>query len=283
MQTLQHRAELTKLVSGWRSSGEHIALVPTMGNLHDGHSSLVRIAQDHADRVIVTLFVNPTQFGAGEDLAIYPRSLDRDIQLLDEIGIDALFAPEVRVVYPFGIENATRVSVPGLTNDLCGASRPGHFDGVATVVTRLFTLSHPDVAVFGQKDYQQQLVVRHLVEDLGLPIKIVTGPIVREVDGLAMSSRNSNLSVEERQAAPMLYQQLQETGRNLQAGEQDFKQMEHQAISSLQAAGINPEYFAIRQGDDLSVPKEDCREFVILAAAHFGEVRLIDNVTVTAQ
>ena len=207
------------MVSGWRSGGERVAVVPTMGNLHDGHLSLVRIAKVHADRVVVTLFVNPTQFGEGEDFATYPRSLDRDTQILHEIGADALFAPDVRTIYPFGVENATRVSVPGLADDLCGAGRPGHFDGVTTVLTRLFTLSQPDVAVFGQKDYQQQLVVRRLVEDFGLPIEIVTAPIVREPDGLAMSSRNSNLSV----------------------------------------------------------------EFVVLAAARFEKVRLIDNVTATAR
>jgi len=283
MRSLQHRAELAKLVSGWRSGGERVAVVPTMGNLHDGHLSLVRIAQEHADRVIVTLFVNPTQFGEGEDFAIYPRSLDRDTQLLHETGADALFAPEVSTMYPFGIENATRVSAPGLTNDLCGSSRPGHFDGVASVVTRLFILSQPDAAVFGQKDYQQQLVVRRLVEDLGLPIEIVSGPIVRETDGLAMSSRNSNLSVAERRTAPKLYKQLQETGRNLQAGRQDFKQIEHHATSSLQATGIEPEYFAIRQANDLSEPEAGCRDFVVLTAARFGKVRLIDNVIAAVQ
>lgn len=283
MRSLQHRAELTKLVSGWRSSGERVAVVPTMGSLHDGHLSLVRIAQDHADRVVVTLFVNPTQFGAGEDLAIYPRSLDRDTRILHEAGADALFAPDVRTVYPFGVESATRVSVPGLTDDLCGSSRPGHFDGVTTVLTRLFTLSQPDVAVFGQKDYQQQLVVRRLVEDLGLPIEIVTGPIVREPDGLAMSSRNSNLSIEERRIAPTLYKQLQKAGLGLQAGERDFIEMEQQAISGLRAVGIDPEYFAIRQSKDLTVPDRQCDEFVVLAAAHLGKVRLIDNVIATTR
>ena len=283
MQSLQHRADLTKLVSGWRSGGERIAVVPTMGNLHDGHLSLVRIAQDHADRVVVTLFVNPTQFGEGEDFAIYPRSLDRDTQLLHETGADALFAPDVRTVYPFGVENATRVSVPGLTDDLCGSSRPGHFDGVTTVLTRLFTIAQPDVAVFGQKDYQQQLVVRRLVEDLSLPIEIVTGPIVRQPDGLARSSLNSNVSVEERRVAPTLYQQLQKVGLALQAGERDFDDMERQAISGLQTVGIDPEYFTIRRSEDLTVPDTHCVEFVVLTAAHFGKVRLIDNVTATVQ
>jgi pantoate--beta-alanine ligase len=283
MRSLQQRADLTKLVSGWRSGGERVAVVPTMGNLHDGHLSLVRIAQDHADRVVVSLFVNPTQFGKGEDFATYPRSLDRDTQILHEIGADALFAPDVRTIYPFGVENATRVSVPGLTDDLCGAGRPGHFDGVTTVLTRLFTLSQPDVAVFGQKDYQQKLVVQRLVEDLGLPIEIVAAPIVREPDGLAMSSRNSNLSVEERKVAPVLYQQLQETARQLQAGQRDFHEMEQQATSGLRAASIDPEYFTIRQSKDLMVPDTNCVEFVVLTAAHFGKVRLIDNVTATAQ
>ena len=189
MQSLQHRTELAALVSGWRSAGERIAVVPTMGNLHEGHLSLVRLAQANADRVIVTLFVNPTQFGDGEDFEIYPRTLQQDTRLLQALNIDVLFAPDVQTVYPFGIENATRVSVPGLSDDLCGSSRPGHFDGVTTVVIRLLTLTQPDIAVFGQKDYQQQLVIRRMVEDLGLPLEIISGPIVREPDGLAMSSR----------------------------------------------------------------------------------------------
>ena len=210
MQTIVDKHELREQLDAWRREREHIAIVPTMGNLHAGHISLVEAAREQAARVVVTVFVNPTQFGEGEDFDGYPRTIDKDTRSLEKTSADVLFAPSVETMYPFGIDNATRVVVPGLTEQLCGSFRPGHFDGVTTVVARLFALVQPDVAVFGQKDYQQQLVIRRMVEDLNLPIEILTVPTVREPDGLAMSSRNAYLNEEERKAAPALYRCLRD-------------------------------------------------------------------------
>ncbi len=283
MRGLRQKEELIQLVSAWRGNAERIAIVPTMGSLHEGHLSLVRLAQRNADRVVVTSFVNPTQFGEGEDFSVYPRSLEQDTIVLQEVGADVLFAPEVATVYPFGINDATRVSVPVLTEEFCGASRPGHFDGVVSVVMRLFAVVQPHVAVFGQKDYQQLLVIRRLVDDLGLPISILAGPIVREADGLAMSSRNQNLSNDDRQTAAKLYQQLQHAGQEIQAGNRHYGVMERRAKSSLSDSGMDPEYFSIRQFTDLRMPGPQCRKWVILAAASLGKVRLIDNFTIPSQ
>ena len=281
MQVVNTREEMRELHESWRHQGDHVALVPTMGNLHAGHLSLVDLASEHAERVVVTVFVNPTQFGEGEDFAEYPRTLKRDSQRLKKLEADALFVPEVETVYPFGLERATVVSVPGLTRNFCGASRPGHFDGVTTVVARLFALVQPDVAVFGQKDYQQQLVIRHMTTDLSLPIRIITAPTVREDDGLAMSSRNQYLSEAERAIAPQLYRTLQALGADLQDGKRNFEELEKRASAALEAAGFVPDYVAIRRAENLEPPDRDCDEIVILAAAHLGKARLIDNIVVT--
>jgi pantoate--beta-alanine ligase len=275
------KSELREQVLEWRDQDEHIAVVPTMGNLHVGHISLVDLAREHAERVVVTVFVNPTQFGEDEDFGDYPRTIERDTRRLRKIGADLLFAPDVDTVYPFGTEQATTVSVPGLTENFCGSFRPGHFDGVTTVVARLFSLVQPDTAVFGQKDYQQQLVIRRMVEDLNLPIAIITAPTVREDDGLAMSSRNGYLTDEEREIAPQLYRELQKIGDELQAGKRNFAELERQAIDKLTQGGFRPDYVAIRRALDLSEPDRDCDELVVLAAAHLGKTRLIDNVVVT--
>ena len=239
--------EMRELHEGWRHHDEHVALVATMGNLHAGHLSLVDLARQHAERVVVTVFVNPTQFGEGEDFEDYPRTLKRDTQRLRKLDADVLFTPDVDTVYPFGIDRATVVSVPGLTRNFCGASRPGHFDGVTTVVARLFALVQPDVAVFGQKDYQQQLVIRHMTADLSLPIRIITAPTVREPDGLAMSSRNQYLSEAERAVAPQLHAALETIGAELQDGQRNFEDLENDARNTLQAAGFVPDYVAIRR------------------------------------
>lgn len=281
METLATLSELRARTAAWRERGERIAFVPTMGNLHAGHISLVEIAREHAERVVVTVFVNPTQFGEGEDFEEYPRSLERDTLRLRQVQADVLFAPDIETVYPFGIENATMVIVPGLTENFCGKFRPGHFDGVTTVVARLFALVQPDVAIFGQKDFQQQLVIRRMVEDLSLPIKVVTVPTVREDDGLAMSSRNNYLTDVERQVAPTLYKVLRGIGDELQNGRRDFEEMEIRATKTLAYAGFRPEYLAIRRALDLAIPDRDCDELVTLAAAHLGKARLIDNVIVT--
>jgi len=281
VRVVESKADLQQQIRQWRHDGDHIAIVPTMGNLHAGHISLVKLAQDYAERVVVTLFVNPTQFAEGEDFEDYPRSRESDSMRLKKIGADLLFAPDVATVYPFGIENATTISVPGLTENFCGASRPGHFHGVTTVVARLFFLVRPDVAVFGQKDYQQQLIIRRMIDDLALPIRVITVPTVREDDGLAMSSRNAYLSDVERAVAPVLYSALREIGARLKNGRRDYEALEEKAWAALSDAGFKPEYVAIRRALDLSVPDRHCDELVVLAAAHLGRARLIDNVVVT--
>ncbi len=281
MKVVHSKEGLGEQVAEWRHNGEHIALVPTMGSLHSGHLSLVELAREHAERVVVSIFVNPTQFGEGEDFDKYPRSLELDKRRLKTTAADLIFAPDVATVYPFGTKNATVVSVPGLTENFCGASRPGHFDGVTSVVARLFAIVQPDVAVFGQKDYQQQLVIRHMAEDMSLPISIITAETMREEDGLAMSSRNAYLSDEERAKAPILYQALAAIGKELQNGRRDFDALELQASNELAAAGFEPDYFAIRRAQNLEVPDRDCDELVVLTAAKLGDTRLIDNIVVT--
>lgn len=281
MQVITSREELREVHESWRHHGEDVALVPTMGNLHAGHLSLVELARQHADRVVVSVFVNPTQFGVGEDFDEYPRTLKRDTQRLRKLEADVLFTPDVETVYPFGIDKATVVSVPGLTRNFCGASRPGHFDGVTTVVARLFALVQPDVAVFGQKDYQQQLVIRHMTSDLSLPIRIITAPTVREADGLAMSSRNQYLSEAERAVAPRLHASLQAIGTELQNGKRNFDELEEGARRQLEAVGFVPDYVAVRRAANLEPPDRDCDEIVVLAAAQLGKARLIDNIVVT--
>lgn len=281
LEIVETRAALKALLDEWRHLGDHIALVPTMGNLHKGHMELVRQAREHGERVIVSIYVNPTQFGDGEDFENYPRTLERDNRRLKSAGVDAVFAPTDETMYPFGIREATIVSVPGLTEHFCGASRPGHFDGVTTVVARLFALVAPDVAVFGQKDYQQQLVIRHMTADLSLPVRIITAATMREDDGLAMSSRNSYLTEEQRAIAPGLYAVLLDIGSELQDGNRDFGALEKSAIRELAGQGFEPEYVAIRRAQNLGEPDRDCDELVVLAAAALGRARLIDNVIVT--
>jgi pantoate--beta-alanine ligase len=264
----------------WRHAGEHIALVPTMGNLHDGHLSLVGLARKHAERVVVSVFVNPTQFGEDEDFADYPQSPELDRRRLRLSNADLLFVPDLETMYPFGIDNATSVTVPVLTDELCGSFRPGHFDGVTSVVSRLFSLVQPDVAVFGQKDYQQQLVIRRLTEDLSLPIKIICGPTQREEDGLAKSSRNQYLSDKERAIAPNLFAILNKIGQDLESGKRNYGELEEHAVSELRRLHFEPEYVSIRRAEDLGVPDRDNDELVILAAARLGKARLIDNILV---
>ena len=280
MQVDKTSEELRGRVAEWRRKGDHIALVPTMGNLHDGHLSLIDLARAHAERVVVSIFVNPTQFEPGGDYEQYPRTLATDKRKLTRAKADLLFVPEVSTMYPFGPDDATIVSVPKLRDDLCGAFRPGHFDGVTSVVSRLFGLVSPDVAVFGQKDYQQQLVIRRMVEDLHWPIEIVTGETVREADGLAYSSRNQYLTEEERRIAPAIFQVMQQLAADLQSGKRAFDDMERAAMSALGSKGFAPDYVAIRRAANLEAPDRDTDELVILAAARLGKARLIDNIVV---
>jgi len=275
------KQELAEQLAEWRHHDDHIALVPTMGNLHAGHVALVDLAREHAERVVVSIFVNPTQFGEGEDFEDYPRTLERDNLRLKQTSADMIFAPDVETMYPFGLDMATNVSVPGLTENFCGASRPGHFDGVTTVVARLFAIVQPDVAIFGQKDYQQQLVIRHMATDMNLPIGIITGETVRDEDGLAMSSRNSYLSEEERATAPLLYETLSSVGSDLQNGLRNFEDLEVAARKKLAAAGFEVDYFSIRRAQNLEVPDRDCDDLVVLTAAQLGGARLIDNIVIT--
>ncbi len=281
MEVVHTKQELAEQIAEWRRNGDHVALVPTMGNIHAGHVALVDLAREHAERVVVSIFVNPTQFGEGEDFDSYPRTLDRDKRHLKKSPADLIFAPDVDTVYPFGIDEATVVAVPGLTEEFCGAKRPGHFDGVTSVVARLFAIVQPDVAIFGQKDYQQQLVIRHMTTDLSIPVQIITGETVRAEDGLALSSRNSYLSDEERAIAPQLYEALQYIGRELQNGKRNYEELEEAAIVRLNAAGFAPEYMSIRRAENLEIPDRDCDELVVLAAARLGPARLIDNIVVT--
>ncbi len=280
MQVISTTDALREQLSEWRHSDDHVALVPTMGNLHVGHLSLVSLAREHAERVVVSVFVNPTQFSDGEDFADYPRSPERDKRRLQRLNTDLLFVPDVDTMYPFGIDAATCITVPVLTDDLCGSLRPGHFDGVTSVVSRLFSMVQPDVAIFGQKDYQQLLVIRRLAADLSLPIEIVCGPTHREEDGLAQSSRNQYLSEEERAIAPKLYEILSGLGQDLESGKRNYAQLEKQAVSDLRNLGFEPEYISIRRAENLSMPDRDNDELVILGDVRMGKARLIDNIVV---
>ncbi len=272
---------LREMLGDWRCSDEHIALVPTMGNLHDGHLSLVTLAREHAERIVISIFVNPKQFTEGEDFEQYPRTLERDKRLLKKVKADLLFVPDVDTMYPFGLDNATSVTVPVMTSDFCGAYRPGHFDGVTSVVSRLFSIVQPDVAIFGQKDFQQQLVIRRMVEDLQLPLQIVLAPTIREGDGLALSSRNQYLSEKQRSVASTLYSLLAGIGKDLQAGKRNFEELEKHAMDALSSAGFDPEYIGIRRAENLETPDRDTDEIVVLAAARLGNARLIDNILVS--
>lgn len=257
-------------------AGRRIGLVPTMGNLHAGHHSLVRRAREEADVVVASVFVNPTQFGPGEDFARYPRTPDADSHGLAEAGCDLLFLPGVDDLYPYGVEHTVRVSVPELGDVLEGAIRPGHFDGVATVVTKLFNLVRPQLAVFGQKDFQQLLVIRRLTRDLGYPIAIAAAPIVREANGLAMSSRNQYLSAAQRDQAGAIHATLLQMSSDARSGS-TVAEVESMALGRLVDAGLVPDYAVVRRAEDLSgitVAGGDC---VALIAARAGSTRLIDN------
>lgn len=266
------------MIAAWREAGDTVALVPTMGNLHKGHLSLVSLAAKHADHVVVSIFVNPTQFGPGEDFERYPRTLEIDSRKLSRARVDALFTPAVDEIYPRGIGQTTTVTVPGLSDDLCGKSRLGHFSGVTSVVSRLFNICLPDVAVFGQKDYQQLMVLQRMVEDLHLPIRLIKGLTEREPDGLAMSSRNNFLDAGQRATATVIYRTLEKLAADLRAGRRDYSVLEAAAAATIQAAGLEPDYVAVRNAESLAVPDSRSTRLVLLAAARLAGVRLIDNV-----
>ena len=280
MQSITEIKSLRSQIKAWRQAGLSIALVPTMGNLHQGHFSLVEKAKTLADKVVVSIFVNPMQFGANEDLDSYPRTLNEDKQGLAELGTDIVFTPSVETIYPNGLGEQSFVDVPGVSMGYCGGSRPGHFKGVATVVTKLFNLVQPDYACFGEKDFQQLQVVKTMATDLSIPVEIIGVPTMREVSGLAMSSRNGYLSTEERQTAPVLFNTLKHCAQQLKNGNKDFATLESEAKSALEDAGLKPDYFSIAQRDTLKAATLEDTRFVILAAAFLGSVRLIDNIQV---
>jgi pantoate--beta-alanine ligase len=277
---LEQTPDLRGQIAQWRSQGQRIGFVPTMGNLHQGHLQLVRQAQARAERVVVSIFVNPLQFGANEDFASYPRTLEEDKALLQAEGVDLLFAPGVELIYPQGQQVHTQVHVPGISELLCGASRPGHFIGVATIVCKLFNLVQPDLALFGEKDFQQLLVIRRMVADLALPVEIIGIPTVREADGLAMSSRNRYLSAAERERAPALYQSLSRLADAVRGGERDFARLEREAEAELKQAGFAPDYLSLRRAADLQPASAEDQDLVALAAARLGGARLIDNLRI---
>ena len=273
-------ADVRARVRSWRAAGLRIALVPTMGNLHAGHMSLLELASARADRVIVSIFVNPLQFGPAEDFAAYPRTLDDDQRLLTQGRCDLLFVPTVEQIYPDGGAQPTLITVRGLSSDLCGQFRPGHFDGVATVVAKLFNIVTPDIAVFGEKDYQQYVIIRRMTGDLLLPVAVIGAPTVRAPDGLALSSRNRLLSAQERGTAPAIHATLQAATRRLAAGDRDFLVIESDGWQGLAKAGFRPDYFAVRDARELQLPSKTSREIVVLTAARLGKARLIDNLRV---
>ncbi len=277
MDTIVRSAELRRTVAQWRTSAERVAFVPTMGNLHQGHGDLVRRAAQLADRVVVSVFVNPMQFGPNEDFAAYPRTPDEDRRLLESLGAGVLFVPEVDEMYPRGQAVSTRVQVPGIDNILCGAFRPGHFTGVATIVTKLLNLVQPDVALFGEKDFQQLMIIRRAATDLCMPMDIVGVPTTRERDGLAMSSRNRYLSSAERQVAPQIFAALTVAREAIESGSQDFAALEQVGSDTLKQHGFRPDYFSIRDAATLGDPVSGT-ETVVLTAARIGRARLIDNV-----
>jgi len=278
MRTLRDISELRATLRDYRLKGQRIALVPTMGNLHAGHLALIATARQHADVVVSSLFVNPMQFGPGEDLDAYPRTFDADQRQLTDAGCDLLFAPTVSALYPNGLDAQSRVHVPVVGEGLCGGARPGHFDGVSTVVSMLFNLVQPDIACFGEKDYQQLAVIRKLVRDLHMPIEIIGVPIVRAADGLALSSRNGYLTSEERAKAPALYRTLCTLRDRLEHGAAIDTTLQ-QGIAALYESGFTPDYLELRD-TSLGPVNANTRQAILLTAAKLGPARLIDNITV---
>ena len=282
MQVHSSLVALRQEIAAWRRAGARIAFVPTMGNLHAGHHALVQLARERADKVLASIFVNPTQFGPNEDYARYPRTPQSDIDGLEGQGCDALFLPDVETMYPFGTVGCVQMHVPGITDILCGAFRPGHFNGVATVVARLFNMVQPDLAVFGRKDYQQLQVLRYLTQELSFPIEIVPAPTLREADGLAMSSRNQYVDAEQRLTAVTIYQTLCAMREGARAG-LTIVEIESAARQRLQVAGFEVDYAEVRRAD-LARPQASSESGLLaLIAARLGRTRLIDNIEFDSQ
>lgn len=278
MQIVDSVSALRAQIKSWRHQHQTIAFVPTMGNLHQGHLSLVVKAREHADKVVTSVFINPLQFDNKADLSAYPRTLEDDIRQLTSIDCDLVFTPTVDVMYPHGMASHTMINVSGMDDKLCGLERPGHFDGVATIVAKFFNMVQADIAIFGEKDYQQLLLIKKMVNDFNLPIEIIGCPIHREQNGLAMSSRNQYLTLPQREQAAGLYQTLLEVQRQLESGEQDFNELQKIAVEQLQNLGFSPDYVDIRRASDLEQATTNDKALRILAAAHLGKARLIDNI-----
>ena len=281
MQTVNTQEALRAKLKQWRADGERIAFVPTMGNLHQGHLTLVEEAHKHADRVVVSIFVNPMQFNNPEDLANYPRTLEQDESALQSVDTDLLFTPKVELIYPRGLDEQTFVEVPGLSQRLEGELRPGHFRGVSTIVCKLFNLVQPDIACFGEKDFQQLAIIRQMVADLCMDIEIIGVPTVREQSGLAMSSRNGLLSAQQRAQAPAIYQLLMDFKQQLQTGERDFAALVKQGTEQLNKQGFNTDSIDFIDADSLNPISGKTRNIVILLAAFLGQTRLIDNLVIS--
>jgi pantoate--beta-alanine ligase len=267
-------------VAQWKKQGHTIALVPTMGNLHDGHLSLLEKARILGDKTVVSIFVNPIQFGTGEDYESYPSTITTDKSKLESNHVDLLFTPDLEELYPSGVDVDTRINIPILSSILCGQFRPDHFSGVATVVSKLLINVTPDYALFGEKDYQQLKIIQRMVSDLCIPTEIIGMPIIRDDNGLAMSSRNAYLTEEQRKLAPMIYQTLQIAADKLKNKTEDHSTIEQQGFLTLENAGFTPEYFSVRRTRDLGVPNSNEKELSILLAAWLGSARLIDNIKV---
>ena len=280
MQVFHHISSLREALAAERRSGKRIGFVPTMGNLHNAHLELVRIAQKNCDVVVTSIFVNPLQFGLNEDWDKYPRTLAADTAKLESVNCDYLFCPDEKEIYPNGMAEQTRVIVPTMTDVLCGSSRPGHFEGVTTVVTKLFNIVQPDEAVFGIKDFQQLAVIRRMVEDLCIPIKITAGEIFREADGLAMSSRNGFITEEERPRVAVLNRTLNGIKQHIEQGRRDFTLLVEKARAQVEAAGFRVDYISICNSRTLDMAAHDDREITILGAMYTAGARLIDNVSV---
>ncbi|MGI1679823.1 MAG: pantoate--beta-alanine ligase [Cellvibrionaceae bacterium] len=281
MQIYHHKVSVRAALDKARTEGKTVGFVPTMGNLHQAHIELVKIAQKTSDVVVVSIFVNPLQFGLNEDWDKYPRTYESDIAKLQEAGCDYLFYPDENEIYPNGMAEQTRVIVPTMTDVLCGASRPGHFEGVTTVVTKLFNIVQPDEAVFGIKDFQQLAIIRRMTEDLCMPVKITAGEIFREADGLAMSSRNGFITPDERPKVGQLYKSLNWVGDQIKNGERDFLQLEAQAVAQIKEAGFKVDYLSISNSRTLDPAAHDDTEITILGAMYTQGARLIDNVSIS--
>lgn len=279
MKVFQNPKDIQSEITALKRSGKRIGLIPTMGNLHRGHLSLFNIAKQHCDILVASIFVNPMQFGKNEDLENYPRTLEEDIKKLESIDVDLLFTPTKEIIYPIGTEINTSVEVNRMTEMLCGESRPEHFRGVATVVNILFNILQPDVVVFGKKDYQQYMILSAMVKDLFLPIEIIGGEIIREENGLAMSSRNGYLSKQELEEASQLRQIILESEKKLKDNH-DFSGIKSEAIEKLTDAGFKVDYFEIVRQSDLEDATAGDKQLLIAAAAWFGQPRLLDNLEV---